>query len=67
MKVLTAPTLHAQTDFWLEEFATPYFIFRDAGAELTLASPKVGPIDPKRGMPKNQTPEMARFAEDADA
>jgi putative intracellular protease/amidase len=38
-----------KTGLWLEEFAAPYFVFRDAGVELTLASPKGGqpPLDPK--------------------
>lgn len=38
-----------KTGFWLEEFAAPYFVFRDAGVELTLASPKGGqpPLDSK--------------------
>jgi putative intracellular protease/amidase len=38
-----------KTGFWLEEFAAPYFVFRDAGVQLTLASPKGGhpPLDPK--------------------
>ena len=55
--------------FWLEEFAAPYFIFRDAGVELTLASPKGGqpPIDPKSDLPENQTPAMARFKKDEAA
>ena len=46
-----------KTGFWLEEFAAPYFVFRDAGVELTLASPKGGqpPIDPKSDLPENQT------------
>src|SRR5246500_4696149 len=54
------------TGFWLEEFAAPYFVFRDAGVELTLASPKGGqpPLDPKSDLPENQTPAMARFKKD---
>jgi putative intracellular protease/amidase/catechol 2,3-dioxygenase-like lactoylglutathione lyase family enzyme len=57
------------TGFWLEEFAAPYFVFRDAGIELTLASPKGGqpPLDPKSDLPENQTPAMARFKKDAAA
>jgi putative intracellular protease/amidase len=56
MKILMVLTSHNQlgntglpTGFWLEEFAAPYFVFRDAGIELTLASPKGGqpPLDPK--------------------
>jgi putative intracellular protease/amidase len=58
-----------KTGFWLEEFAAPYFVFRDAGVEITLASPKGGrpPIDPKSDLPENQTPAMSRFKEDAAA
>jgi len=56
MKVLMVITSHDQlgntgrkTGFWLEELAAPYFVFKDAGAEITLASPKGGrpPLDPK--------------------
>lgn len=76
MKILIVLTSHDQlgntgrpTGFWLEEFAAPYFVFRDAGIELTLASPKGGqpPLDPKSDLPENQTPPMARFREDAAA
>jgi putative intracellular protease/amidase len=76
MKILMVLTSHDQlgntgrkTGFWLEEFAAPYFAFRDAGVELTLASPKGGqpPIDPKSDLPENQTPAMARFKSDAAA
>jgi putative intracellular protease/amidase len=73
MKILMVLTSHDQlgntgrkTGFWLEEFAAPYFVFRDAGVDLTLASPKGGqpPIDPKSDLPENQTPAMARFKKD---
>jgi putative intracellular protease/amidase len=76
MKILMVLTSHDQlgdtgrkTGFWLEEFAAPYFVFRDAGVELTLASPKGGqpPIDPKSDLPENQTPAMARFKQDKPA
>src|ERR1700749_2482775 len=76
VKILMVLTSHDQlgktgrkTGFWLEEFAAPYFVFRDAGVELTLASPKGGqpPIDPKSDLPENQTPAMTRFKEDAAA
>src|SRR5579871_4956839 len=76
MKVLMVLTSHDQlgntgrkTGFWLEEFAAPYFVFRDAGVELTLASPKGGlpPIDPKSDLPEEQTPAMTRFKHDAEA
>ena len=58
-----------KTGFWLEEFAAPYFVFRDAGVELTLASPKGGqpPIDPKSDLPEEQTPAMTRFKQDEEA
>ena len=76
MKILQVLTSHDQlgntgrkTGFWLEEGAAPYFVFRDAGADLTLASPKGGqpPIDPKSDLPENQTPAMARFKKDERA
>jgi putative intracellular protease/amidase len=76
MKILMVMTSHDQlgntglkTGIWLEEFAAPYFVFRDAGAELTLASPKGGqpPIDPKSDMPENQTPAMERYKNDKEA
>lgn len=76
MKILMVLTSHDQlgdtgrkTGFWLEEFAAPYFVFRDAGVELTLASPKGGqpPIDPKSDLPENQTDAMARFKKDESA
>ena len=76
MKILMVLTSHDQlgntgrkTGFWLEEFAAPFFVFRDAGVHLTLASPKGGqpPIDPKSDLPENQTPAMARFKKDAAA
>jgi putative intracellular protease/amidase len=57
------------TGFWLEEFAAPYYAMRDAGAEITLASPRGGaaPIDPKSDDPKAQTPAMQRFRSDPEA
>ena len=76
MKILMVLTSHdrlgntgRKTGFWLEEFAAPYFVFRDAGVELTLASPKGGqpPIDPKSDLPENQTPAMTRFKRDPEA
>ena len=74
MKILMVLTSHDQlgntgrtTGFWLEEFAAPYFVFIDAGVELTLASPKGGqpPVDPKSDLPENQTSAMTRFNPDA--
>ncbi len=58
-----------KTGFWLEEFAAPYFIFKDAGATLTLASPLGGqpPLDPKSDDPSAQTSATERFKEDAEA
>jgi putative intracellular protease/amidase len=76
MKILMVLTSHDQlgntgrkTGLWLEEFAAPYYVFRDAGVELTLASPKGGqpPIDPKSDLPENQTPAMTRFKQDETA
>jgi putative intracellular protease/amidase len=76
MKILMVLTSHDQlgntgrkTGFWLEEFAAPYFVFRDAGVELTLASPKGGqpPIDPKSDLAENQTDAMTRFKKDSAA
>jgi putative intracellular protease/amidase len=57
------------TGFWLEEFAAPYYVLKDAGAEITIASPKGGapPVDPKSDDPKAQTPAMQRFREDPGA
>ena len=57
-----------KTGFWLEEFATPYYIFKDANAEITLASPAGGqpPLDPKSDAPDFQTEATQRFKGDAD-
>src|SRR5690606_17791438 len=75
-KILLVLTSHDQlgntghkTGFWLEEFASPYYVFKDAGAQITLASPKGGqpPIDPKSDAPDAQTAATRRFAEDAEA
>ncbi len=76
MKILMVLTSHDQlgdtgekTGFWLEEFAAPYFVFKDAGAEITLASPKGGqpPLDPKSDEPDFQTEATDRFKEDKEA
>lgn len=55
-----------KTGLWLEEFAAPYYVFKDAGVNVTLASPKGGqpPIDPKSDLPEGQTPAMKRFKQD---
>ncbi|MBF9003046.1 type 1 glutamine amidotransferase domain-containing protein [Vibrio nitrifigilis] len=76
MKILMVLTSHDElgntgekTGFWLEEFAAPYYTFKDAGAELVLASPKGGqpPLDPKSDLPDFQTELTYRFKDDADA
>jgi putative intracellular protease/amidase len=76
MKILMVLTSHDQlgntgrtTGFWLEEFAAPYFVFRDAGVQVTLASPKGGqpPLDPKSDLPENQTDAQVRFKQDKAA
>ena len=76
MNVLMVLTSHDQlgdtghkTGFWLEEFAAPYYVLKDAGARLTLASPKGGqpPLDPKSDAPESQTPATERFKQDAAA
>ena len=76
MKILIVLTSHdklgdtgKKTGFWLEELAAPYYVFKDAGAELTLASPKGGqpPLDPKSDEPDSQTDDTRRFAADAAA
>lgn len=57
------------TGFWLEELAAPYYVFLDAGVELTLASPKGGqpPLDPKSNTSDFQTDDTRRFEADATA
>jgi putative intracellular protease/amidase len=76
MKVLMVLTSHDQlgnsgrkTGFWMEELAAPYYVFKDAGAEVTLASPKGGqpPLDPKSSEQGAQTDQTRRFASDAAA
>jgi putative intracellular protease/amidase len=76
MKVLMVLTSHDQlgntgrkTGFWLEELAAPYFVFKDAGAQITLVSPKGGqpPLDPKSNEPAFQTDLTRRFEKDNGA
>jgi len=76
MKILMVLTSHDQlgdtefkTGFWLEEFASPYYIFKDAGVDITLASPKGGqpPLDPKSDEADFQTEATHRFKADKDA
>jgi putative intracellular protease/amidase len=58
-----------KTGFWLEEFAAPYYVFKDAGAQITLASPKGGqpPLDPKSDDADAQTADTDRFRRDSHA
>ena len=76
MKILMVLTSHDQlgdtgrkTGFWLEELAAPYYAFRDAGAEVVLASPRGGqpPVDPKSNEPSFQTDLTRRFEADTAA
>jgi len=76
MKILMVLTSHDQlgdtgkkTGFWLEEFAAPYYVFKDAGAQITLASPAGGqpPLDPKSDAPDAQTESTERFKNDPEA
>jgi putative intracellular protease/amidase len=76
MKILMVLTSHdklgdtgRKTGFWLEEFAAPYYTFLDAGATVTLASPKGGqpPLDPKSDTPEGQTEFTRRFKQDSRA
>lgn len=75
MKILIVLTSHSElgntgekTGFWIEEFAAPYYVLHDAGAEIVLASPKGGqpPIDPKSEAPESQTEATKRFNGDAE-
>lgn len=76
MNILMILTSHARlgdtgarTGYWLEEFAAPYFVFKDAGATVTLASPRGGqpPVDPKSEEPAAQTEATRRLKSDAAA
>jgi putative intracellular protease/amidase len=76
MKILMVLTSHdklgntgRKTGFWLEEFAAPYYVFRDAGADVTVASPQGGqpPLDPKSDTPEGQTDATRRFKADNTA
>ncbi|CAM5437051.1 MULTISPECIES: type 1 glutamine amidotransferase domain-containing protein [Alcaligenes] len=76
MKILMILTSHDQlgntgqkTGFWLEEFAAPYYVFKDAGAQITVASPQGGqvPLDPKSDDPAAQTDDTRRFKDDPAA
>jgi putative intracellular protease/amidase len=76
MKILIVVTSHdalgdtgRKTGFWLEEFAAPYYVFIDAGAAVTVASPKGGqpPLDPQSDTQEGQTADTKRFKADAAA
>ena len=76
MKILMVLTSHdalgdtgKKTGVWLEEFAAPYYVFKDAGAEITLATPKGGqpPLDPKSAEKDFQTAATERFNADKEA
>ncbi len=76
MKLLMVLTSHARlgetgkkTGFWLEEFAAPYYVFRDAGINVVLASPAGGqpPLDPKSDEPDAQSADTERFRQDIAA
>ena len=76
MKVLIVLTSHDElgdtgkkTGFWLEEFASPYYHLKDAGVQVTLASPRGGqpPLDPKSHEPDFQTDDTRRFDDDKAA
>ena len=75
MKILMVLTSHGElgetgekTGFWIEEFAAPYYVFADAGCEITLASPKGDqpPIDPKSASEDSQTEATRRFNQDEE-
>lgn len=76
MRILMVLTSHDElgdtgekTGFWLEEFAAPYYTFKDAGADITVASPAGGrpPLDPKSDLPEFQTEQTKRFRDDSEA
>ncbi len=76
MKILMVLTSHdtlgntgRKTGFWLEELAAPYYVFKDAGAKIVLASPRGGqpPLDPKSNEPSFQTDATRRFEADGEA
>ena len=75
-KVLIVATSHDkigntndETGVWLEEIAVPYYVFKDAGAEVTLASPQGGrvPLDPKSRSIILATFGTKRFLKDEEA
>ncbi|WP_293883330.1 MULTISPECIES: type 1 glutamine amidotransferase domain-containing protein [unclassified Sphingobacterium] len=75
MKVLFVVTSHDdlgntghKTGFWVEEFAAPYYSFKDAGFEITVATPKGGqaPVDPNSEVPDAQTAATERYYKDKE-
>jgi putative intracellular protease/amidase len=75
MKILMVLTSHSalgntgeKTGFWIEEFASPYYILADAGARIMIASPAGGqpPVDPKSEVADAQTESTERFYKDKD-
>ncbi len=76
MKILMVLTSHdklgntgTKTGFWLEEFTAPYYVFKDAGVDISLASPAGGqpPLDPKSDAEDAHTDSTRRFKDDAEA
>ena len=76
MKILMVLTSHdalgntgEKTGFWLEEFASPYYMFKDAGAIVTVASPRGGPapVDPRSDAEASQTDATERLKADSEA
>ena len=76
MKILIVLTSHSQlgntkekTGFWIDEFATPYYVLADSGATITIASPAGGqpPVDPKSEAADAQSPATERFFKDIEA
>ena len=76
MNILFVLTSHSQlgdtgnkTGFWVEEFASPYYLLSDTGASITVATPNGGaaPIDPSSASPDAATPATDRFNTDTDA
>ena len=75
-RILMVLTSHSElgdtgrsTGLWLEEFAAPYYVFRDAGHEVVLASPRGGavPVDPTSEAADARTDSTERFASDDEA
>lgn len=75
MNVLFVVTSHDQlgdtghrTGFWVEEFAAPYYKFKDAGYDVTIATPKGGraPIDPNSEVESAQTAATDRYYKDVE-